>query len=223
VPTFWISRTEVTRGQFNQFIAAGGYSNAAYWSGEGWAWKLSVNRTQPGYWASVAAWEASSRPVYWAPRSFTQTDSHPAVGISYYEAEAFCRWAGGRLPTEAEWEKAARWNGTPRIYPWGNTTDPTKTNDWYDTSYRGFRTAPVASYASNTSPYGCSDMSGNVWEWMQDWYRSYPGSSTPFDQTGTARSVRGGAWYGDYGDRSACRWSLVPASTRNDVGFRLAR
>jgi formylglycine-generating enzyme required for sulfatase activity len=223
VPAFWISKTEVTRDQFNQFIAAGGYSNPAYWSGDGWAWKLSVNRTQPDYWASTAAWEASSRPVYWDPRSFTQTGSHPAVGVSYYEAEAFCKWAGGRLPTEAEWEKAARWDGSPRIYPWGSTTDASKCNDWFDTSYRGFRTSPVNSYPSNASPYGCADMSGNVWEWTQDWYQPYPGSSAPFDQTGIARSVRGGAWYGDYGDRCACRWFLIPSFSRNDVGFRIAR
>lgn len=222
VPTFWISKCEVTRGQFNQFIAAGGYGNPSYWSGEGWSWKLSVNRTQPGYWSNPAIWQ--DRPFPQIPTlSFTQTDSYPVVGVSYYEAEAFCRWAGGRLPTEAEWEKAARWDGTPRIYPWGNAMDKTRCNDWYDPTYKGYQTGPVTSFSSGASPYGCLGMAGNVWEWTQDWHKSYPGSSSSFDKTGSARSLRGGGWYGVYGNRCASRWFLYPGSTRNDVGFRLAR
>lgn len=102
LPTFWISKCEVTRGQFNQFVVAGGYSNASLWSGEGWAWKLSVGRTHPGYWDSAATWQEKAMP-HVAVGSFSQTDNHPVVGISSYEPEAFCTWAGGRLPTEAEW------------------------------------------------------------------------------------------------------------------------
>lgn len=222
VPTFWISKNEVTRGQYSQFMSAGGYSKSAYWSGPGWSWKLSVNRTQPDYWGTSATWWDWIRPDT-SLNSFTQTSNHPVVGVTYYEAEAFCKWAGGRLPTEAEWEKAARWDGTPRIYPWGNTMDKTKSNSWYDTTYPGFQTSPVASYSTAAGPYGNLDMAGNAWEWTSDWYTSYPGSSTPFDKTGAARALRGGGWYGTYGARCASRWFCAPGSTDNDIGFRLAR
>lgn len=222
VPTFWISKTEITRGQYNQFIAAGGYSNAAYWSGEGWSWKLSVGRTQPSYWSSAGNWAPYIRPDF-SLATFTQTDNHPVVGVTYYEAEAFCNWAGGRLPTEAEWEKAARWDGTSRIYPWGNTMDKAKSSNWYETTYPGFQSSPVTAFAAGASPYGCLDMSGNVWEWTQDWYVSYPGSSSPFDKTGTAKALRGGSWLGIYGERCACRWFSTPVTATNDIGFRIAR
>lgn len=213
VSTFWIGKSEVTRAQYRQFVNAGGYSNAAYWSAEGWVWRNSLGRSQPDYWADQAYF---GEPY----GAFLQGDSLPVVGVSYYEAEAFCNWAGGRLPTEAEWEKAARWDGTARIYPWGNLAGRNNSNDWYDTSYPGFQTAP--SGFGGASPYACTDMAGNVWEWTQDWFRSYPGSSNPFDRTESERALRGGSWYGAYGNRCAARWFASPAYSDSDVGFRIA-
>lgn len=212
--TFWISKREVTRGQYRSFISAGGYTNSSYWSTAGWTWKTSVSRTQPDYWTATEN--------FGLPSSFTQTDSYPVVGVTYYEAEAFCKWAGGRLPTEAEWEKAARWDGTPRIYPWGNSPTALYSNNWYDSTYKGSVTCPVGSYSAGASPAGCLDMAGNVWEWTSDWYASYPGSEVTFDKTNTYRSVRGGGWYGIYGDRCACRWFYSPSSSSTEIGFRIA-
>ena len=222
---YYIGKYEVTRGEYRAFMNAGGYSTQSYWSADGWSWKVNNSRTEPSCWANSQDWGTGT---------FTQTDSHPVVGVSYYEAEAYCNWAGGRLPTEAEWEKAARWTGSsPNVYPWGNTWDQEKCNNYYDTNPAGggqyrYQTAPVGSYPSGASPYGCQDMAGNVWEWVQDWYKSYPGSSSPFDYTNSYRVLRGGSWssdgYGGYGSQCASRSSgTTPYYDWDDYGFRIAR
>jgi formylglycine-generating enzyme required for sulfatase activity len=216
VAAFSISKYEVTRGLYKRFMLSGGYSDSRYWSAEGWAWRVAHNRTTPDLWDAVQTWGVPFGP-------FTQTDDHPVVGVTYYEAEAFCRWADGRLPTEAEWEKAARWDGHPRVYPWGDTLNDEASNNWYDLTVAGFQTAPVGRYQLGASPCGCMDMAGNVWEWTQDWYRSYPGSTSPFDKTGVERVLRGGSWYGVYGLRSASRKSAECTWSGNDAGFRLVR
>lgn len=220
-----IGKYEVTRGEYRAFMNAGGYSNSAYWSTDGWSWKTSNNRTQPYYWDANQSWGTGT---------FTQTDSYPVVGVSYYEAEAFCNWAGGHLPTEAQWEKAARWNastGHPNVYPWGDTWNQEYCNNYYDSNsagggYEKYQTSPVGSYPSGASPYGCQDMAGNVWEWCQDWYKSYPGSSSSFDYTNSYRVLRGGGWSGTYFvtfGRCAFRLNYYPSVCYSDGGFRLAR
>ncbi|MDO8588342.1 MAG: formylglycine-generating enzyme family protein [Armatimonadota bacterium] len=224
---YWIGKYAVTRGEYRAFRNAGGYSDSSYWSTAGWSWKGSLSRTEPSYWAANQDWAYESSGYH---QPFLQTDNHPVVGVSYYEAEAFCNWAGGHLPTEAQWEKAARWDGHPRIYPWGDTWDPEKCNNWSDTLYPGYQTSPVGSYPSGASPYGCQDMAGNVHEWCQDWYKSYPGSSL-FDWTGFYRVLRGGDWYtfdgNSYGvslGRCASRHgSDGPGIYLFVIGFRLAR
>ena len=172
---YWIGKYEVTRGDYRQFIDAGGYSNPAYWSADGLIWKSINSRTQPGYWPAQQTWGSP-------PGTFTQGDTHPVVGVTYYEAEAFCTWAGGHLPTEAQWEKAARWNAAgihPNVYPWGDTWDAQKCNNWYDNVYPSYQTSPKGSYPSSASPYGCAGMAGNVWEWCKDWYSGSYYSQTP--------------------------------------------
>lgn len=232
---YWVGKYEVTRGEYQQFMNAGGYSNPAYWSSAGWSWKGS--RTQPDCWAAQQDWGTGP---------FTQTDSYPVVGVSYYEAEAFCNWAGGGLLTEAQWEKAARWTGSyPDVYPWGNVWDVEKCNNYYHHNAAGggygkWQTAPVGSYPSGTSPHGCQDMAGNVYEWCKDWYLSNYYSQTPpggwvdpqGPPSGAYRVLRGGGWYN--ADVSFCRCAFrvfdCPRSNYfwyygywSYYGFRMAR
>lgn len=220
---YYITKHEVTRSQYRAFMEAGGYTTQAYWSDDGWNWKVANSRTEPEYWAASQNWGTP-------PGTFTQTDNHPVVGVTYYEAEAFCNWVGGHLPTEAQWEKAARWDGShPNVYPWGDAWDAEKCNNYEDTNpagggYQHYQTAPVGSYPDGVSPYGCLDMAGNVWEWCQDWYKSYPESTSPFDDTNVRRVIRGGGWFDqvDY-SRSAFRLGTIPNLTNgSDVGFRFA-
>lgn len=233
MPGYWIAKYEVTRGEYRAFMNTGGYSNRTYWSTAGWTWKGT--RTQPDYWSPSQTWETG--------KSFVQVDSDPVVGVSYYEAEAYCKWAGGRLPTEAEWEKAARWTGThPNIYPWGDEWDADKCNNRYDHNpagggYDRFQTAPVGSYANIVSPYGCLDSAGNAWEWCKDYYKADYYTVTPSGgwnnpqgpSTGTTRSLRGGGWiYGICGNSAICcrcanRSNADPIYQLNVLGFRMAR
>jgi len=194
---------------------------------------VSTSRTEPYCWPALTCFYHGPTGCNKTTCSyaFTQTDNHPVVGVSYYESEAFCNWAGGHLPTEAQWEKAARWTGSyPNVYPWGNTWDAEKCNNWDDHNpagggYQKYQTAPVGSYPTGMSPYGLHDMAGNVWEWVQDWYKSYPGSSSPFDYTGSSRVLRGGSW--DYFDVHLCRCAVrgynYPLSLWSGNGVRIAR
>ncbi|MEI6915838.1 MAG: formylglycine-generating enzyme family protein [Armatimonadota bacterium] len=209
LPGYWIGKHEVTRGEYRAFLAATG-------------------RAAPDYWDADQDWSYPTDDG----NGFTQTDDHPVVGVSWYDAEAYCAWAGGRLPTEAEWEKAARWTGIySNVYPWGNTWDAEKCNNYSDYNFAGggygrFETSPVGSYPSGSSPYGCQDMAGNVWEWCADWYKSYPGSTSPFDYTDTDRVLRGGSWNNsDSYYRTASRIGSSPGSAWYFYwyGFRLAR
>jgi formylglycine-generating enzyme required for sulfatase activity len=255
LPTYQIGKYEVTRGQYRRFIEASGYNDPNYWSAEGWKWKESdvivyagmhgrVTRTvrpnkeekrnQPERWEAEQEWigHGYNHPI------FIQTDDHPVVGVTYYEAEAYCKWAGGRLPTEAEWEKAARWdqeNQHANIWPWGDIWDPEKCNNPEDHNlasggYRTNQSAPVGSYPEGISPYGCMDMVGNAYEWVAGSAKSYPGHPKPFEHKGY-HFVRGGCWDdGPSSVRCAYRgWYLPPGSggvgpgDSDYIGFRVAR
>ena len=192
---YWIDQYPVTNEKYCAFILADGYGNPAYWSEEGWKWRTRDNITCPKYWNDTQ-WNKADRPV---------------VGVSYYEAEAYAKWAGKRLPTEREWEKAAR-GEDGREYPWGNEFDKKTCNS----EEAGLsRTTPITQYSSGVSPYGCYDMAGNVWEFCADWYDESKKDS---------RVLRGGSW--DFGPEvlrvSYRLWS--DADNRgNDLGFRLAQ
>lgn len=162
-------------------------------------------------------------PPHWAGGSYPERlMDHPVVYVNWSEADAYCKWKGKRLPTEAEWEKAAR--GTDgRRFPWGDEFDIKKVNTLGD--YGG--TAPVGTFSDGASPYGALDMAGNAQEWSADWYKQYPGNDFNDPEYGeTFKTVRGGGW-GGMGHyilqvyvRSAFRQVARPENRYDDVGFR---
>jgi formylglycine-generating enzyme required for sulfatase activity len=153
---------------------------------------------------------------------YTQ-DSYPVVSLTWHEATNYCEWAGGRLPTEAEWEKAARGEGM-NIYPWGNTSP-----NCILANYSGCVGGPdqVGSYPNGASPYGVLDMAGNVWEWIADWYdpdyyNQSGNTNNPLTSSYTGQKViRGGSWgLGGNQLRASFRGSFYPDDSYNNIGFR---
>ena len=204
---YWIDQTEVTNAQYDKCVAAGACS------------------TPP--------------ECDWGESTFGDAAKadHPVVCVGWQAAEDYCRWAGGQLPTEAQWEKAAR-GSDGRRYPWGNKFDGTLLNycdaqceyDQRDETYDdGFPvTAPVGSFPAGATPYGVLDMAGNVWEWVADWfsedYYAMSLAENPLGpDEGTQRVVRGGSWFTDgMGSRAANRFQTIPATHFGLLGFRCA-
>jgi iron(II)-dependent oxidoreductase len=170
--------------------------------------------------------DESSNIVYengqYKPRS--GYEDHPVTCVSWYGAQAYCQWVGKGLPTEAEWEKAAR--GTDgRVWPWGNDWDENKVNSRYTGPGS---TVAVGSYPDGASPYGCMDMTGNAWEWVadryqRDYYQTAPDRNPQGPNQGGSRVVRGGSWALPRGlGRCPGRFELLPWVRRDDLGFRCA-
>jgi gamma-glutamyl hercynylcysteine S-oxide synthase len=211
---YWIDRTPVTCAQYQEFMAAGGYRTRQWWSEAGWQWLQTEPIQQPLYWREGAVWA-----------------DHPVCGVSYYEAAAYACFVGKRLPTEAEWEKAASWHPVTLqslTYPWGNDW-PTDDRANYGHAY-GTTTA-VDRFPAGQSPVGCYDMLGNVWEWTSSWFVGYPNfvaypyagySQTYFDQA--HRVLRGGSWATrPWALRNAFRNWYHPHMRQMLAGFRCAR
>lgn len=209
LPAFYIDRYPVTNGRFVQFLRSAGFHprdpRAFYVAGQaesGLSWDGSTWQVIPG------------------------REDYPVNGVSYYGAEAYARWAGRRLPTEAEWEKAAR--GTDaRAYPWGNEWDPRRANG--DGAADGFPgLAPVGAMPGGASPYGAEDMGGTLWEWVASRYRPYPYVATDGRERAgpeDARVNRGGSWRYDsarWSSRIANRGWDPPEVADDDYGFRCA-
>jgi gamma-glutamyl hercynylcysteine S-oxide synthase len=227
MPPFWIDMHPVTNGEFLAFMQAGGYSKREYWSAAGWDWLQSSGTSAPRYWTRV--------DDVWLTRSMDRTGpvsaSHPVCHVCYYEAEAFARYAGKRLPTELEWEAAASWNpdtGLKQEFPWGSQP-PTK--DRANVDQLSFGTAPIGSYAQNRSPIGCCGMIGDVWEWTSSHFEPYPGfESFPYREYSEAffgneyKVLRGGSWATRPGAiRNTFRNWDYPIRRQIFSGFRCAR
>jgi formylglycine-generating enzyme required for sulfatase activity len=190
VEGYWIDKYEVTNAQWKKFIESTRYE---------WKGKLS-------------AWPLGTMPE--------EAANHPVGHISWEDANAYAVWAGKRLPTEFEWEIAAR-GVDKRSYPWGNKFDEKKCN----VKQSGIgRTTPVGTYKDDLSPYGCHNMCGNVAEWVQDWYKEYPGSDQSNPDFGEKyRVLRGGSFFSEAGFRTYERSKDDPATWTNaHYGFRCA-
>lgn len=191
-----IGRFPVTNGEYMQFMESGGYEDFGYWLDDGWRKVREEGWSSPMYWEKIGGeWHmrdlAGTRPV---------NPAEPVVHVSYYEADAYAKWAGGRLPTEYEWERAACWNeqtGTKAAFPWG---DGEPTADRCNLLESGvWRPAAVGSYPQGASPCGCEQMIGDVWEWTASEYMPYPGFRSGFkeynDKWFTCQKVlRGGSF-----------------------------
>ncbi len=196
---FWIDETEVT--------------NAMY-----------ARCAQAGICRALVSAQSATHFNYYGDAQF---QDHPVVYVNWEDARTYCAWAGRRLPTEAEWEKAAR-GVDGQLYPWGDTDPgPTRTN------FRSLKgdTTQVGAYPENASPYGAVDMAGNVWEWVGDWYKGsyYRDADSPLinpqgPSATKTRGLRGGAWNSDLAAiRTAYRFQYGPTSRSDSIGFRCAR
>jgi formylglycine-generating enzyme required for sulfatase activity len=234
--SIWFGATEVTVAAFRRFVNDTKYRTRAERDGHGRAW---VHGQDQWEWIDRLRWSAPLRADETAP------DSWPALQMAWEDAVAYCAWAGGRLPTEAEWERAARGGRDDEIYPWGNAKTPETNGVKYAngsdeltharyrgwTFFAGYRdgfaeVAPVGRFAPNG--LGLYDMAGNAWEWVADWYSpAYYSVSRSVDPsgpaTGQAHVARGGSWaYAPEQHRSSERGYAEPGFWTATFGFRCA-
>ncbi|HEY6292042.1 MAG TPA: selenoneine synthase SenA [Terriglobia bacterium] len=200
---FRIARTAVSNAEFAAFVDDGGYQRREVWTEEGWRWRETAGAGHPVYWQR----QAKGR---WLRRNFDEwvplEDRLPVLHVNWYEADAYCRWAGRRLPTEAEWEMAAsaepsrdaqRITPHKRLFPWGNEppTPDRASLDWH-----AMGCVDVEALPASDSAFGCRQMIGNVWEWTATAFGPYPGFSPgPYKEYsapwfGDHKVLRGGCW-----------------------------
>ncbi|MEO6393579.1 MAG: SUMF1/EgtB/PvdO family nonheme iron enzyme [Pyrinomonadaceae bacterium] len=210
LPAFRIDRNLTTNAEYQEFIDAGGYQRAEYWSEAGWALREKENVTEPLYYIQ----RTSGYGIRLMFDDDISLPDHPISGISWYEAEAYARFRGKRLPTESEWEKAASWDpktNEKRRFAWGNA-EPTASRCNFNNGVWG--TSPVGTHTVGESADGIQDMTGNVWEWTSTEFAGHPGfhpfpypeySQEWFD--GDHRVLKGGSW--------ATRAPILRTSFRN--------
>lgn len=224
---FWIDVFPVTNAAYQRFVEAGGYSDPRWWTPQGWARCHAEGLAAPQFWerrgSDVVRWRFGRvEPI---------PPDEPVQHVCWFEADAYARWAGKRLPTEAEWEKAARWNparGAMQRYPWGDSDpDPSVAN----LGGKHLQPAPAGAYPAGASPLGVHQLIGDVWEWTSSWFAGYPGFVPfPYDNYSAVffgrrfTVLRGGSWAAD---PLACRGTFRNWDYRIRrqifAGFRCAR
>jgi iron(II)-dependent oxidoreductase len=224
VPAFEIDRLPVSNGDFLEFTRDGGYRRRELWTDEGWAWRREAAAERPLFWTADGREQRFDRRDPIEP-------SLPVMHVSWFEADAFARWAGRRLPTEAEWEKAAAWGpgfDTPRRYPWG---DAPPSAEHANLDQLAFGPLPAGALPAGASAYGVTGLVGDAWEWTSTNFSGYPGfRAHPYREysevffRGGFKVLRGGSW--------ATRPSVARNTFRNwdfpqrrqiFAGFRCAR
>ncbi len=228
VPPFYLDTTPVTNAKYIDFIAAGGYDDPRWWTSAGWDHRQRTDLSAPLFWQRDGAGQ-------WIRRRFGVTEqvppAEPVMHVCWYEADAYARWAGRRLPTEAEWEKAARFDpatGRSRRYPWGDG-DPT--SDLANLGQRHLQPASAGCYPAGAAPSGARQLIGDVWEWTASDFLPYPGfAAWPYKEYSEVfwgpdyKVLRGGAFSAD---PVACRGTFrnwdYPIRRQIFAGFRTAR
>jgi iron(II)-dependent oxidoreductase len=228
VPGFFIDVVPVTCGAYRNFVEDGGYDDPRWWAPQGWAYVREHGLSAPLFWHRDGA-------AQWLRRRFGVTepvpDDEPVLHVSWYEADAYARWTGRRLPTEAEWEKAARHSpatGRSLRYPWGDA-DPSP--DHANLGQRHLRPAPAGSYPQGASPLGVRQLIGDVWEWTASDFLPYPGFTVfPYAEYSQVffgseyKVLRGGSFAVD---PVVCRGTFrnwdYPVRRQIFAGFRTAR
>ncbi len=195
---FRIDVLPTTNAGYLEFVEAGGYSEARWWSEAGWAWRREAGVAHPGNWRPEGQGAWSRDRFGWVE---DLPPDEPVQHVCWYEADAYARWRGRRLPTEAEWEKAASWDPQPptkRRYPWGDQeATPARANLGQDR----FGPVPVGSLPDGAGPSGCQHLVGDVWEWTSSDFRPYPGfRAFPYPEYSEVfwgqgyKVLRGGSW-----------------------------
>ncbi|WP_410638691.1 ergothioneine biosynthesis protein EgtB [Amycolatopsis sp. lyj-346] len=227
VDAFWMDTVPVTCGAYVAFLDGGGYDDQRWWSPAGWAYRTENGITAPRFWKR-------EQDGWWRTRFGVHERipaDEPVVHVSYHEAEAYAAWAGRRLPTEAEWEKAARFDpatGRSRRFPWG---DEEPSAEHANLGQRHLRPAPVGAYPAGASPTGVHQLIGDVWEWTSTDFHGYPGfSAFPYREYsevffGPEHKVLRGGSFGT--DAAAIRGTFrnwdYPIRRQIFAGFRTAR
>ncbi|HET7414507.1 MAG TPA: ergothioneine biosynthesis protein EgtB [Arthrobacter sp.] len=227
LPNYFIDTFPVTNAQFAAFIDDGGYRNSRWWTTTGWRHRAEAGLQAPKYWERDGDRWLRTRFGVVEP----VPDDEPVQHVCWYEADAYARWAGRRLPTEAEWEKAARFEPNThhcRRYPWGDG-DPDSRHA--NLGGAALRPSPAGSYPEGASALGVHQMLGDVWEWVSSDFRGYPGfQAFPYEEYSAVffgpdyKVLRGGSWAAD---PVACRGTFrnwdYPIRRQIFSGFRTAR